>query len=179
MKESLEDYTRVMRGRYARRTGKQARSALLDEYCRSSGLERKHVFKVLRGQRRRGATAAARGARSTYGSEDITVLKAVQINHRAALLFKPAFRSAQDLQLLAFDIDFHDVWGGVILLTEGVPPHGRDGNGLGGIASWLKRFGLGNELVHRRARIVCEAEFTIVFRERTAMHIHIGPLVYR
>ncbi len=24
MKESLEDYTRVMRGRYARRTGKQA-----------------------------------------------------------------------------------------------------------------------------------------------------------
>lgn len=77
MKESLEDYTRVMRGRYARRTGKQARSALLDEYCRSSGLERKHVIKVLRGQRRRGATAAARGARSTYGSEDITVLKAV------------------------------------------------------------------------------------------------------
>ena len=45
MKESLEDYTRVMRGRYARRTGKQARSALLDEYCRSSGLERKHVIK--------------------------------------------------------------------------------------------------------------------------------------
>ena len=60
MKESLEDYTRVMRGRYARRTGKQARSALLDEYCRSSGLERKHVIKVLRGQRRRGATGAAR-----------------------------------------------------------------------------------------------------------------------
>jgi hypothetical protein len=77
MKESLEDYTRVMRGRYARRTGKQARSALLDEYCRSSGLERKHVIKVLRGQRRRGGTGAARGARSTYGSEDITVLKAV------------------------------------------------------------------------------------------------------
>ena len=77
MKESLEDYTRVMRGRYARRTGKQARSALLDEYCRSSGLERKHVIKVLRGQRRRGATGAARGARNTYGSEDITVLKAV------------------------------------------------------------------------------------------------------
>jgi hypothetical protein len=78
MKESLEDYTRVMRGRYARRTGKQARSALLDEYCRSSGLERKHVIKVLRGQRRRGATTGAtRGARSTYGSEDIAVLKAV------------------------------------------------------------------------------------------------------
>ena len=35
------------------------------------------MIKVLRGQRRRGATGAAKGARSTYGSEDITVLKSV------------------------------------------------------------------------------------------------------
>jgi hypothetical protein len=56
MKESFEDYTRV-----------------LNEYCRSSRLERKQVIKVLRGQRRRGATGAARGARSTYGSEDIEI----------------------------------------------------------------------------------------------------------
>jgi hypothetical protein len=77
MKESLEDYTRMMRGRYARRTGKQARSVLLDEYCQSSGLERKHAIKVLRGQRRREATGTLRGARTTYGSGDIAVLKAV------------------------------------------------------------------------------------------------------
>jgi hypothetical protein len=77
MKESLEDYTRVMRERYARRTGKAARHKLLDEYCQSTGLERKHANKVLRGQRRRGPCAARRGALSTYSAQDITVLKAV------------------------------------------------------------------------------------------------------
>ena len=41
MKESLEDYIRVTRERYARRTGKRARSALLDEFCENSGFERK------------------------------------------------------------------------------------------------------------------------------------------
>jgi hypothetical protein len=39
MKESREDSTRVMRGRYARRTGKPARAKLLDEYCQTTGLE--------------------------------------------------------------------------------------------------------------------------------------------
>ena len=78
MKKSLEDYTRVMRGRYARRTGKRGRGVLLDEYCASTGLERKHAIKVLRGQRRRGAgSAAPRGARRTYSAEDIALLKGV------------------------------------------------------------------------------------------------------
>jgi len=77
MKESLEDYTRMMRGRYSRRTGKQGRQVLLDEYCQSTGLERKYANKVLRGQRRRGVDGGRRGARSTYTGEDITVLKAV------------------------------------------------------------------------------------------------------
>jgi hypothetical protein len=77
MKESLEDYTRVMRGRYARRTGKAARHILLNEYCQSTGLERKHANKVLRGQRRRGPGGARRGACSIYSGDDITVLKAV------------------------------------------------------------------------------------------------------
>ena len=56
MKESFEDYTRV-----------------LNEYWRSSRLKRKQVIKVLRGKRRRGATGAARGARSSYGREDIEI----------------------------------------------------------------------------------------------------------
>ena len=67
----------MLRGRYARRTGKQGRSALLDEYCQSSGLERKHANKVLRGQRRRGPSGAPRGACSRYTPEDLAVLKAV------------------------------------------------------------------------------------------------------
>jgi len=60
MKESLEDYTRVMRGRYARFP------------C----LERKHTDKVLRRQRRRGPGGVRRGASSTYSCEDIAVLEA-------------------------------------------------------------------------------------------------------
>lgn len=77
MKTSLSDYTRVMRGRYARRWGKGARGALLDEYCQSTGLERKYANKVLRGQRRTGPSGAARGARRRYGPADLVVLKAV------------------------------------------------------------------------------------------------------
>jgi hypothetical protein len=77
MKESLEDYTRVMRGRYARRTGKKARHVLLNEYCQTTGLERKYAIKVLRGQRRKGPSGVSRGARPTYRAQDIAVLKAV------------------------------------------------------------------------------------------------------
>ena len=75
MKQSIEDYTRVIRGRYARRTGKTARSLLLDEYCQNTGLERKYATKVLREQRRRGGNGKPRGASSQYSAADIQVLK--------------------------------------------------------------------------------------------------------
>lgn len=77
MKESLEDYTRVMRGRYCRRKGKQARHLLLNEFCQNTGLERKYANKVLRGQRRNLSRSAKRGARSKYSAADIAVLKGV------------------------------------------------------------------------------------------------------
>lgn len=77
MKESLEGYTRVMRGRYTRRTGKSARSVLLGGYCQTTGLERKYASKVLRGQRRVGKPGASRGARSRYDKGDLRVLKGV------------------------------------------------------------------------------------------------------
>jgi hypothetical protein len=77
MKESREDYTRVMRGRYARHTGKPARAKLLDEYCQTTGLERKYANKVLRGQRRRGPSGVLRGASSRYTRSDLQVLKSL------------------------------------------------------------------------------------------------------
>ena len=46
MKESREDYTRVMRGRYARHTGKPARAKLQDVYYQTTGLERKYANKA-------------------------------------------------------------------------------------------------------------------------------------
>jgi hypothetical protein len=66
-----------MRERYARHTGKLARQKLLDEYCQSTGLERKYANKVLRGQRRRGCGGAPRGARRRYTESDLQVLKSV------------------------------------------------------------------------------------------------------
>ena len=77
MKESREDSSRVMRGRYARHTGKPARAQLLDEYCQTTGLERKYANKVLRGQRRRGPSAVPRGASSRYTQSDLQVLKSL------------------------------------------------------------------------------------------------------
>jgi hypothetical protein len=75
MKESLEDYTRIIRGRYSRRPGKQARSLLLNEYCKTTGLERKYAIKVLRGQRRKPPGDTVRGTTSTYTPADIALLK--------------------------------------------------------------------------------------------------------
>ena len=54
MKESHEDYTRMMRQRYVRRTGKRARSVWLDAYCQSMGRDRKYAIKVPGGKRRQG-----------------------------------------------------------------------------------------------------------------------------
>lgn len=80
MKKSLEDYTRVMRGRYARRRGKGARSALLNEYCSTTGMERKYAIKVLREQRRTGPSGVPRGACRSYLEGDIEVLKSVWLS---------------------------------------------------------------------------------------------------
>jgi hypothetical protein len=47
---SIEEYTEKMCGRYARLTGKKARSRLLDEFVEITGWDRKHANKVLLGQ---------------------------------------------------------------------------------------------------------------------------------
>ena len=76
MKKSIEDYTKMMRGRYVRRIGKRARSVLLDEYCQATGRERKYAIKELRNQRRKNGQKA-RGVSPTYTAEDLLVLKAI------------------------------------------------------------------------------------------------------
>jgi hypothetical protein len=73
--ESISEYTEKMRGRYGRRTGKRARSKLLDEYVEVTGYERKYANKVLRNQRRRSETKSRRGAPIRYGAELLPVLK--------------------------------------------------------------------------------------------------------
>ena len=71
MKESLEDYVEVMRSRYGRRAGRRARGALLDEFCETTGFERKCGLKVLRGQRRCTGGSKAAAHREQWDSRDL------------------------------------------------------------------------------------------------------------
>jgi hypothetical protein len=72
---STEEYTKKMRGRYARLKGRRARGKLLDEFIEITGWERKHANKVLLGKRRSKGLRGKRGAPRRYGTEFIRVLK--------------------------------------------------------------------------------------------------------
>ena len=58
---SIQEYLQLQRGRYGRRPGKGARSVLLDECEEVSGLDRKHLIKVLGGKRPVGGEGGAEG----------------------------------------------------------------------------------------------------------------------
>lgn len=72
---SIEEYTEKMRGRYARMTGKKARSKLLDEFVEITAWDRKHANKVLLGKRRRYGQRGKRGAPTRYGNDLTAALK--------------------------------------------------------------------------------------------------------
>ena len=73
--ESTKEYTKKMRSRYARLTGRKARGKLLDEFIEITGWERKHANKVLLGKRRKTGSGGQRGAPKRYGGELTKVLK--------------------------------------------------------------------------------------------------------
>ena len=72
---STEEYTKKMRARYGRLTGRKARGKLLDEFVEITGWERKHANKVLLGTRRRKGHRGKRGAPRRYGSALLAALK--------------------------------------------------------------------------------------------------------
>lgn len=73
---SIEEYTKKMRGRYARMTGRRARGKLLDEFVEVTGWERKHANKVLLGIKRRSkGRRGKRGAPRRYGQGLLDPLK--------------------------------------------------------------------------------------------------------
>lgn len=72
---STEEYTKKMRARYGRLTGKKARGKLLDEFVEMTGWDRKHANKVLLGSRRRKGRRGKRGAPRKYGRELVDALK--------------------------------------------------------------------------------------------------------
>ncbi len=73
--KSTEEYTRKMRSRYARLTGRKARGRLLDEFIQITGWDRKHANKVLLGTRRQKGSRGKRGAPKKYGEEVVAALK--------------------------------------------------------------------------------------------------------
>ncbi len=66
---STEEYTKKMRARYGRLTGRKARGSLLDKFIEITGWERKHANKVLLGMRRSNGRRGKRGAPRRYGTE--------------------------------------------------------------------------------------------------------------
>lgn len=72
---SIEEYTKKMRARYVRMTGRKARGKLLDEFIEITGWERKHANKVLLGKRRRKGRRGKRGAPRKYGNGMVDGLK--------------------------------------------------------------------------------------------------------
>ena len=71
---SIEEYTKKMRARYGRMTGRQARGRLLDEFVEMTGWDRKHANKVLLGKRRRKGRRGKRGAPRRYGIDLLAAL---------------------------------------------------------------------------------------------------------
>lgn len=71
---SLQENILRVRNRYARLTGKQTRSRLLDEFCAVSGWERKYASKVLPGVRREGRGPRRGGAPRHYGAAETVAL---------------------------------------------------------------------------------------------------------
>jgi hypothetical protein len=72
---STEEYTKKMRARYGRLTGRKARGKLLDEFVEITGWDRKHANKVLLGTRRRKGRRGKRGSPRRYGGEVVAALK--------------------------------------------------------------------------------------------------------
>jgi len=75
-KEATREYVIRTRIRYGGMTGKRAKSRLLDEFCATTGMERKHAIKVLRAPE---DPPERRGRKRTYGIEEYNTLRDIWI----------------------------------------------------------------------------------------------------
>lgn len=77
--KSRREVLEQARERYRRRTGKEARSRLLDEVCAFCGYERKYAIKLLGGKREIAGSSQRRrgGSNPVYGEAERRVLKVI------------------------------------------------------------------------------------------------------
>ena len=87
-KEATREYVVHTRIRYGAMTSKRAKGRVLDEFCETTGLERKHAIKVLRAK---GDPAERRGRKPTYGPDEYKVLREIwlEAGQPCSKLMKP------------------------------------------------------------------------------------------
>ena len=87
-KEATREYVVRTRIRYEAMTGKRAKGRVLDEFCATTGMERKHAIKVLRAP---GDPPERRGRKPTYGTEESHALRAMwmEAGQPCSKLMKP------------------------------------------------------------------------------------------
>jgi hypothetical protein len=76
-RNSRDEYLEKQRERYARMSGKPARSKLLNEFCEVTGHERKYAIKLLAGMRRKDPKKTLRGRPSKYGEPEKAVIRTI------------------------------------------------------------------------------------------------------
>ncbi|MDA7680445.1 hypothetical protein N8633_01510, partial [bacterium] len=67
-KKSKKEYLEKMRIRYAGRSGKKGKTALIDEFCEVTGHDRKYGIKLLTRNRGVEGNGGAKGRPKTYGA---------------------------------------------------------------------------------------------------------------
>ena len=87
-KEATREYVVRTRIRYEAMTGKRAKGCVLDEFCATTGMERKHAIKVLRAP---GDPPERRGRKPTYGADESNALRAMwmEAGQPCSKLMKP------------------------------------------------------------------------------------------
>ena len=73
--KSIEEYTITMRERYARMTGRRAKTKLLNEFVTVTGWDRKYANKVILGLKRKTGSKGQRGAPKQYEQVTVEALK--------------------------------------------------------------------------------------------------------
>ena len=73
MSQIDDKYLNLLRSRY-RQASKKGKTAILDEYVKTTGQNRKYAIGVLKGKRRTGKHAIRRPRRAIYGDEEIQAL---------------------------------------------------------------------------------------------------------
>lgn len=71
-REATREYVVHIRIRYGTMTGKRAKGRVLDEFCATTGMERKHAIKVLRAP---GDPPGRQGRKPVYGAEEYHALR--------------------------------------------------------------------------------------------------------